>query len=294
MNRDRQFSIIIPTYNRPQRLQACLQSLSRLNYPRDRFEVVVVDDGSETPLAEVIAPFETQFKLTLLRQANAGPAQARNTGAAFAQGQYLAFTDDDCAPLPDWLTVLETCFASAPDCVIGGQVLNALPNNPYATASQALTDYLYGYYNVNPDQAQFFTSNNFALAADHFHKVGGFDIAYCRPAGEDREFCDRLLNKGYRLLYVPAAQVCHAHPLTWRSFWRQQFLYGCGAFQFRQVCSQQTQSAIQVEPGWFYLKLLSYPFGLRSQQPTVLLVLLFVWSQIAITAGFVWQWRHQA
>ena len=287
------FSIIIPTYNRLQRLQECLQALSRLDYPRDRFEVVVVDDGSETPLAEVIAPFETQFKLTLLRQTNAGPAQARNTGAAFAQGQYLAFTDDDCAPLPNWLTVLETSFARAPDCVIGGQVLNALPDNPYSTASQALVDYLYSHYNVNPDQAQFFTSNNFALAAHDFHRVGGFDIAYC-PTGEDREFCDRLLNKGYRLLYVPAAQVCHAHPLTWRSFWRQQFLYGCGAFQFRQVCSQQTQSAIQVEPGWFYLKLLSYPFGLRSQQPTVLLVLLFVWSQIAITTGFVWQWRHQA
>lgn len=288
-----QFSIIIPTYNRPERLRECLLALSQLNYSRDRFEVIVVDDGSETPLADVIAPFEVQFKLTLLRQANAGPAQARNTGAAFARGQYLAFTDDDCAPHPSWLTVLETTFSSSPDCVVGGQVLNALPHNPYATASQALIDYLYSYYNHNSDQAQFFTSNNFAMATLHFHDVGGFDITYSRPAGEDREFCARLLRRGYRLRYNPAAQVYHAHHLTWRGFWWQQFHYGCGAFHFRQSCSQRTQEAIRVEPGWFYVKLLSYPFRLRSQKPTLLLALLFVWSQIAITAGFFWQWRHQ-
>ncbi len=51
------FSIIVPTYNRLRQLSACVQSLTCLDYPRDRFEVIVVDDGSKTPPKAVVAPF---------------------------------------------------------------------------------------------------------------------------------------------------------------------------------------------------------------------------------------------
>ena len=98
------FSIIVPTYNRPRQLADCLRALSALDYPRRRFEVIVVDDGSASPLAEVVAPFHPLFRLTLVTQDNAGPAAARNTGAALAQGEFLAFTDDDCLPSGRWLT----------------------------------------------------------------------------------------------------------------------------------------------------------------------------------------------
>lgn len=93
------FSIIIPTYNRPERLATCIQSLAHLDYSRDRFEVIVVDDGSPMPLEPVVAPFQNKFDVTLIKQPNAGPATARNTGAARASGQFLVFTDDDCMPL---------------------------------------------------------------------------------------------------------------------------------------------------------------------------------------------------
>src|SRR5262245_37328532 len=94
------FSIVVPTYQRPDQLTMCLQSLTFLDYPRSNFEVIVVDDGSEMPPETVVAAFHDRLDVTLLTQPHAGPAQARNTGAAHAKGAFLVFTDDDCTPAP--------------------------------------------------------------------------------------------------------------------------------------------------------------------------------------------------
>lgn len=287
------FSIVIPTYSRPERLATCLQSIAQLEYPCDRFEVIVVDDGSEPPLDSVVAPFQNQLNLTLLRQPNSGPATARNTGAAHAQGKYLVFTDDDCMPTPNWLQALERGFITIPDCLIGGRTFNALPDNLYSTASQLLLDYLYGYYNADPEQARFFASNNFALPADYFRQIGSFDTSFPLAAGEDRELCDRLVHNGYSMVYVPDANIYHAHKLTLRSFWRQHFNYGRGAFHFHQVRARRNQEPMKVEPSSFYLNLLSYPFAQKSSQPALLLSALFLLSQVANVAGFFWERQHQ-
>lgn len=287
------FSIIIPTYNRPERLSTCLQSLANLDYPSD-FEVIVVDDGSEMPIEPVVAPFRNQLDLTLITQPNAGPAKARNTGAAKARGKYLAFTDDDCAPASDWLKTLAARFATAPDCMIGGRALNALPNNLYSTASQVLIDYLYKYYNTGSERSSFFASNNIALPADRFHALGGFDTTtFPLAAGEDREFCDRWLHHGYDMIYAPEAQVYHAHKLTLPTFWRQHFNYGRGAFCFHKVRFQRDLEPIKVEPLSFYFKLLTYPLSQALPQSPLLLSGLFLVSQVANVAGFFWERLNQ-
>jgi glycosyltransferase involved in cell wall biosynthesis len=283
------FSIIVPTYARPRQVAACLQSLVHLDYPRDRFEVVVVDDGSETPPEVVVAPFHDHLNITLLTQLHAGPAAARNTGAVQAKGKFLAFTDDDCAPAHDWLQALAERFATTPDPTIGGQILNALPDNPYSTASQVLIDYLYAHYNADPNQARFFASNNLALPADRFHAIGGFDTTLPLAAGEDRKFCDRWLHHGNRMIYAPEVLIYHAHPLTFRTFWRQHFNYGRGAFRFHQARARRGKRRIRLEPLSFYLNLLWYPFSQARSRQALLLTALLVMSQVASTAGFVWQ-----
>lgn len=287
------FSIVIPTYNRPERLKNCLSAIEQLDYPRDRFEIIVVDDGSNTPLENVVAPFQSQLNLTLLSQSNSGPATARNTGASRAQGKYLVFTDDDCAPLPDWLQALEAQFLKTPECLIGGRTLNALPDNLYSTASQMLIDYLYDYYNADIQEARFFASNNFALPAEVFRKIGSFDTSFPLAAGEDREFCDRLLHFGYQLCYAPEAQIYHAHHLSLPKFWRQHFNYGRGAFHFHQVRSHRNREKIKVEPLQFYWSLLTYPFTQVSSQPSILVSALFLVSQVANVAGFFWEQKQQ-
>ena len=287
------FSIIVPTYSRLGQLAACLQSLASLNYPRDRFEVIVVDDGSKTPPEAVVASFCDRIDVTLLTQPHAGPAAARNTGAARAMGEFLAFIDDDCAPAPDWLQSLAARFATAPDYAIGGQTVNALPDNPYSTASQLLITYLYAYYNADPNQARFFTSNNLALPTDRFHAIGGFDTTFARAAAEDRELCDRWLHHGYRMTYAPEVLIYHAHTLTFVTFWRQHFNYGRGAIRFHRARARRSQGRIRLEPLSFYLNLLRYPISRARIRQKLLLAALLVLSQVANAAGFLWKRVNQ-
>ncbi|MBM4264463.1 MAG: glycosyltransferase [Deltaproteobacteria bacterium] len=283
------FAIVVPTHERPEELSACLEALSHLDYPHDRFEVVVVDDGSAELLDELVARYASQISLKLLRQKNAGPASARNLGAASAGAEFLAFIDDDCRPAPDWLRVIANHLIADPERAIGGRTLNSLPNNAYATASQLLISYLYTYYNRNRDEARFVASNNLALPAKLFEKLGGFQTGYRRAAAEDRDFCDRLLLAGYRLAYVPEAIVSHGHRLTLARFCRQHFNYGRGAWTYHCARAQRGQGKVKIEPLSFYLNILRYPFTSHRGAAAVWLAVLLGATQVANAAGFFWQ-----
>ncbi|AFY96576.1 glycosyltransferase family 2 protein [Chamaesiphon minutus] len=285
------FSIVIPTYNRPDRLRTCLEAIAKIEYSRENFEVIVVDDGSEMPLDPIVAPFKPDLDLKLLRQENAGPASARNAGAAIATGKFIVFTDDDCLPTANWLSILATQFASNAQALIGGQTINALSENVYSTASQLLIDYLYEYYNHGKATVNFFASNNFALPVEKFRSIAGFDTNFPLAAGEDREFCDRWLDRGGKLVYAPQAQVYHAHQLTLLTFWRQHFNYGRGAFCFHQARAQRKRSPIAVEPLSFYFKLLTYPLLKVSLPQAIYLSVLMFLSQIANVLGFFYERR---
>jgi glycosyltransferase involved in cell wall biosynthesis len=282
-------SIVIPTYNRPAQLAVCLQACARLDYPPDCFEVIVVDDGGTVPLDEVVARFHDVLTLRLLRQDNAGPAAARNTGASEARGEFLAFTDDDCSPAPTWLQALAAQFAMSPECAVGGRTLNALTNNRYSATSQHLISYLLSYYNVVPHAARFFPSNNLAVPAREFRAMGGFDTTYPRAAAEDRELCDRWLHMGYRMIYAAEAVVYHAHGLTFGTFLGQHFRYGRGAFCFHRVRARRGQHHFKVEPAAFYIDMLRYPFVNTKGIDALVVMLLLIVTQVANAAGMFWE-----
>lgn len=285
-------SVIIPTYERAGQLSVCLGALEAQDYPRDRFEVLVVDDGSAPSSEGSVGTIRHQPNVRLLKQLHSGPAAARNYGATHAKGAFLAFTDDDCAPDPGWLRSLATCFLSCSDCAVGGRTINELANNRYSTVSQLVVDYLYARWNSDPDHMTFFASNNLALPAQSFHTVGGFDVGWIRAAGEDRDLCDRLISRGYRLVYAPDALVRHAHPLTFRTFWRQHFNYGRSAYRLRQLRARRDVRGIRVEPLGFYLKMLGYPFARTQCRKAALLAALVGVAQVANAAGFCWEWSN--
>lgn len=284
------FSIIIPTYYRPAQLATCLKALARLDYPRDRFEVLVVDDGSQSPPEPIVTSFRDRLDVTLLGQPHSGPAAARNTGAAQAKGRFLAFTDDDCMPAPDWLQTLAARFEKASDRLIGGRTLNALSDNPYSITSQTIIEFVYAYYNTDPDNARFFASNNLAVAAERFRAIGGFDATF--TTSEDRELCDRWLHHRYRMTYAPEVLVSHAHALTFRSFLQQHFRYGRGAFRFHQTRARRGWGRFMPEPK-FHLRLLRYPFSQARGGRAVWLAGSLMLSQVASAAGLVWEGIHQ-
>ena len=279
-------SIIVPTYNRPEQLATCLKSLTGLDYPQDRFEIIIVDDGSGTPLDSLVSRFHGKINITLITQSNAGPASARNTGAKQASGKYIAFTDDDCAPYPNWLRALSSRFVNTPEHAVGGRTLNTLSNNIYSMASQVLIDYLYSYYNTDPLDARFFASNNLAIPAERFREMGGFNTTFPLAAGEDRDFCDLWRFHGYRMAYEPEALVNHAHKMSFFKFWRQHFNYGRGAFHFHKVRAQRKQEPLKVEPAAFYFNLVKYPFSWRKLFSSLGISCLIILSQLANVFGY--------
>lgn len=288
-------SVVVPTWNRPEALAACLGGLVRSRLPQDRFEVVVVDDGSATPVDDVVAAHAQAIAVTLIRQPNRGPASARNAGAAEARGSLLAFTDDDCVVDPDWLPVLQREARTHPDHLLGGRVVNALEGNPFAQASQHLVSYLYGYAAEPPGEepassavrwSRFFTSNNLAVPAATFQELGGFDETFPLAAGEDRDFCARWREAGLPDRYVPDAVVHHRHPLNASRFWRQHWNYGRGACHFHRARAARGGAGLRPEPLSFYLGMLRFPFGREGFGQALVQAGLLGMSQLANALGY--------
>ncbi|MDA0658074.1 MAG: glycosyltransferase [Planctomycetota bacterium] len=288
------FSVVVPTYQRPENLARCVDGIARLNYPAEAFELVIVDDGSPLAQEETIARAAgDRLRWRYVRQGNAGPGVARNTGVEHAVGQFIAFTDDDCVPAPDWLSVMDRHLRQNADALVGGQIVNALPHWPCSQASQQLVAFLYEYFDGRPGRPRMFCSNNMAMSRSRFRELGGFNASFRRAAGEDRELSDRWHHHGFTLIYTPDAIVHHWHAMNFRQFWRQHFTYGRGAHQFHQMRAADKRGVISPEPLSFYRRLMTYPlresWGPRGWRQTVLLGV----AQVANALGYLAERYHE-
>jgi GT2 family glycosyltransferase len=278
------FSVVIPTHARPVALRACLEGIARLECDQS-FEVVVVDDGSPTPPDRVVEAFDGRLDIAFAAQPRSGPGCARNHGASIARGRFLAFIDDDCVPASSWLAALARVFDDDPDPLLGGQVVNALPENPYSTTTQLIMTYVYDYYDGRPDAERFFTTNNFALARHQFDAMGGFDTSIPSHTAEDKDFCERWRHAGRRMSYIPDAVVYHEHHLTLNRFLRQHYNYGRGILSFRRLSAQRRDAPLLPEPVSFYGNMLLFPYRHPSVQRRTSCAFLIALSQVATAAG---------
>ena len=235
--------------------------------------------------------------MRLIRQANAGPAAARNRGAAEARRPYLAFTDDDCAPDPRWLAAFARAFADKPDALLGGRIVNALPDNRCAAASQTVTDFAYGWADrlgrgTGPGGTYLFATANLACPTDAFRAVGGFDESFPLAAGEDYDFSHAYQHAGRPAAFVGDAIILHRHAMTLRQYWRQHFAYGRGLLQFRRRVAQRTGGAAEKKLGSFQLGLAGHCLrklrGPRSLADAALVAV----SQVATVCGAVSESRR--
>jgi glycosyltransferase involved in cell wall biosynthesis len=293
------FSIIVPTFYRPEHLARCLRALQTLNYPKAAYEIIVVDDASWGRTAGQVNELSTEGgpPIRYLAQRRGGPAKARNAGARAAAGRYLAFTDDDCEPSPSWLEALERPLRADGRKLVGGLTANALANLNCSKASQLLIDYLYDYYQVEKTGNRFFTTNNIACDAGVFRELGGFDETFPLAAGEDREFCERFQRRGGSMVFAEDAKVMHWHDLNLRRFAKQHFNYGRGAdFLHRSRWAAMQASGNVVHP-WrpklerpsFYVNLVLYPFKRERGVAAWRLAALMGMSQMAYASGYVYQ-----
>jgi len=275
-----EFTVVVPTVGRPRYLEGCLAALAALDYPRDRFEVVVVNDGGGDPTTEVIERFADRLQVRSAAPARPGPSAARNAGAAVARGRFVAFTDDDCHPDPRWIAELERALADHPGAAVGGRTLNGAPEDIGAVASQTVVDALHAQFNGNGSEPRFFASSNIAVPTADFTAVGGFDEEF--RYAEDREFCERWIRSGRRFAAAPAATVDHMRTLTLGDFWRQHHGYGRGARAFAAARGKGGRGA---DTAGFFGALVAQARGAGGRR--LRLAAYLALSQIATTTGYL-------
>jgi len=216
-------SVVIPTYNRKDMLKECLDSLFNQTYPKDKYEIIVVNDGSTDGTEEVLKEYAKKAPCAFkwLTQQNKGSYAARNLGIRNARGEIICFTDDDCIADKRWLEELVKGFTNGGIGGVGGRIIAYNPRK--IVEEYAKMDQESAIKSVFPP---FLITCNAAYRRDVLEIVGGFD-PYFRNGG-DNDMGIRVTWKGYKLKYAPDAIVYHKHRTTFMGFIKQQYAYGTG------------------------------------------------------------------
>lgn len=220
-------SVVIPVYNGETVLGDCLRAVETQNFDRDRFEIVVVDDGSKDNTAKVAH----QYKVRLLQQDNKGSTKARNRGFEEACGEWVASLDADCIPSRTWLHFLFSAVNKEKNCLgAAGALVGYLPVEAPARYIELLGGFdVEGH--LNHQTYPYAPLGNVMYRRSALSSVGGSDTRYDHYPGPDLH--DRLCRvHGGPFFYAPRAVVMHRHPDTWGAYWRQQERYGKGYASF--------------------------------------------------------------
>jgi len=290
-------SVIIPTCNRQKALESCLVALARQTLPGGSFEVIVVDDGSEPPLALDPWLWAEKFSLKVVRQKSSGPSSARNRGVAEACGHFIAFTDDDCLPEPAWLETLVAELEECPSALCGTVTVNGLPGNLWSATSQYIIDLVYAHFNASPDYAYFLASNNIACRRKKFLELGGFDTGFSKAGAEDREFCDRWRMSGNPLRLVRKPLLQHRHFQTFAKFLDIHYRYGRGAFVYQSKRRARESGTMKEDMGFHRalpgLILRSGPRGEGMFRRLGVFIGLGIWQLVNALGFFSAMWEER-
>ena len=197
-------SVVIPHLNQLEGLEACLASLDAQRLQRSLFEIIVVDNGSNSLPEGLIANHPGTH---LLLELQPGPGPARNLGARSALGEILAFIDADCRAHPNWLRSALNAISSAPQkTILGGDVRIWRDDKDRFTAIEAYES-VFGYrFKLYIEQHGFCGTGNLVVRRTDFEKIGPFaGIQFA----EDIEWGQRARAAGYIFRYIPEMIVFH-------------------------------------------------------------------------------------
>ena len=242
-------SVVIPTKNRPDSVAQTLDGIANGRYPRDRYEVIVVDNasGEDTPVEMESLAVPDDIDLSLVREPVPGGSNARNRGIKEARGEIVVCADDDILVDSDWLARMALPFVEDP--AVGGVAGLTMPSELETPAQlwfEGFGGFMRGFerrvYDIAspPADRPLFpftvgdlgSGQNMAFRRSALEEVGGFDPALgtATPtlAGEDLELMLRVLVSGRRVVYEPRAIVRHEHQRELGDFRDRVWGYGVG------------------------------------------------------------------
>lgn len=230
--KDQFISIVVPTRNEESNLPRLLRSISRLDYPKKKFELIVVDGYSTDKTVEIAK----KFKAKVFQN----PGMIRSTGCQIgidkAKGKVIAFTDADCVVPPGWLKGLMLALGDNKKIAsAGGPNVTPEDDTPFAKAAGDVLSLLtmagsrYGFNSRHVVEIYHNPGCNVIYRKEAIQKVGGFNkkLLTC----EDEELDFRLRQAGYKLLFTPVVSVDHYRRPTYKKIYIQAFRFAVGRVQ---------------------------------------------------------------
>lgn len=198
-------SVIIPVFNDFERLKICLKALEEQTYPKNLYEVIVVDNGSKEDIATLVKQFT---QVSFANEAEPGSYAARNKGIALAQGEAIAFTDSDCIPATNWLETGVKHLFSVPQCgLVAGKIEIFFKNPIRPTLVEIYDSVTFLQQKRNVEEDKYGATANIFTFKSVIEKVGLFNSKL--KSGGDLEWGKRVFSHGYAIIYADDVRVAH-------------------------------------------------------------------------------------
>ncbi len=218
------FSIIVPVYNRPAEVKELAESLARQT-SKD-FELLIIEDGSSVPCAEILEPFRNDFTIRYFFKENSGRSHTRNYGMERAEGEYLVFFDSDCIIPPDYFqTVKSELEKDYTDCYGGPDKADPSFSDLQKAINFSMTSFFTtGGIRGSKKGLEEFTPRTFNMgfSKEVYQKIGDFRDMF----GEDIDMSLRIRDEMFSIRFIPEAFVYHKRRVNIRSFYRQVYVFG--------------------------------------------------------------------
>lgn len=245
MNRFKYYSVIVPSFNRKDEIRELIDSFKNLDFPIDRFELIIADDGSTDDTANLASDKikDTKYTLHFYSQKNQGPGAARNMGMEKAKGDFFIFIDSDCTVPPTWLAEIDRALNSENGDAFGGPdsykedfppLLKAIN---YSMTSFITTGGIRG-HNKKKLGRFYPRSFNMGLSREVYQETGGFGSL---RHGQDIEFSHRIIQSGAKIISIPKAFVYHRRRTSLRKFFRQVFNWGVARINLYKIDSNMLE-----------------------------------------------------
>lgn len=219
-------SVIIPVLNGHKLIGECIESIINQDYPKDNFEVIVVDNGSTDGTIDIVKNFQKDNKnINLYHQKIKSSYAARNLGMVQSKGNILVFTDADCITDKYWLSNIVRYFSDKSVGGVAGEILPYSKDNiveKYAITEEILSQKR----TFNSKFLPYAQTANAAYRSELISQIGYFDEVI---SGGDADYSWRMqLQTSYKIVYAQNAIVLHKHRTDLKGLFKQRFKHGYG------------------------------------------------------------------
>jgi cellulose synthase/poly-beta-1,6-N-acetylglucosamine synthase-like glycosyltransferase len=217
-------SVIVPVYNNEKIIAACLHALLEQDYPKDRYEVVVVDNNSTDKTKEIIQSMPVKY---LLEKDNQTSYAARNKGVRETESEIVAFIDADCIADKNWISRGVAPFSDTKVGCVAGEVKNVAPTNDVESYICEKNVFIQMNQLNNSSLTHLLIGNAF-IRRSIFQEIGYFETKWV--SGGDADYGIRIQREtSYKMHYAADAIVHHKHRSTLKSMFKQNVKWGYGS-----------------------------------------------------------------